>query len=228
MGQLQPSTWGTQDLNFIRCKLFIISSSAATLDIHQCLSTGYLPLHGLWQATGSREGVLGDKHLLLCHHSAHFVSMASSAEARSPEAGASSEPAAGAPADQNGPAAAADASAEDPDVGAAPAGAGALLVAPKSPAPPRTEADLRAEFEALCSKQSAGRSVAWAHLEPVLLTDAASGTPKEVIMVNLIAVLTLHNVCCDCTLIASIIGLEQYALGLTLPVQDVSWVCFQE
>ena len=110
--------------------------------------------------------------------------MASSAEARSAQAGACSEPAAGAPADQNGPAAAADTSAEEPDGAAAPAGAGALLAAPKSPAPPRTEADLRAEFEALCSKQSAGRSVAWAHLEPVLLTDAASGTPKEVITVN--------------------------------------------
>jgi hypothetical protein len=126
-------------------------------------------------------------------HSLQCVSMASSAEARSPQAGASSQPAADALADPNGPAAAADTSAEDADAGAAPAGAGALSAAPKSPAPPRTEADLRAEFEALCSKQSAGRSVAWAHLEPVLLTDAASGTPKEVLTVKRIASFMSHN-----------------------------------
>ena len=127
--------------------------------------------------------------------------MASSAEARSPQAGASSEPAAGAPADQNGVAAAAatSISAEEPNAATAPAGVGSLLTAPKSPAPPRNEADLRAEFEALCSKQSAGRSVAWAHLEPVLLTDAANGTPKEVITVKLIAGLPGLTSCCDCS-----------------------------
>lgn len=47
-------------------------------------------------------------------------------------------------------------------------------------AAPRTKLELRADYEALCEKQASGRSVAWAHLEPILLNDAGSGVPKEV------------------------------------------------
>lgn len=44
----------------------------------------------------------------------------------------------------------------------------------------RLASDLETEYQSLCNKQTAGRSVAWAHLEPVLLTDATSGVPREV------------------------------------------------
>lgn len=71
-----------------------------------------------------------------------------------------------------------------PDVNAAAAAAllapAALTAARAGAAAPRTEADLRSEYEALCSKQASGRSAAWAHLEPILLNDAKSGAPKEV------------------------------------------------